>query len=204
MMRQLGAISMAGCLLYAGGAMAEGPAAPASASSADYADALMNLDCATCEPPVEHLRGFSLTTPGATKPAAHATAAPAPRAAGARVAAAQPRHVSAADLQLTFRLGSADLTPEGEANARNFAAALNDPRLNNAAFQIVGHTDATGPRDLNQRLSQARAESVKGFLVRQGVAATRLEAKGVGSDDLAVPEDPAAAANRRVEVKRIG
>jgi outer membrane protein OmpA-like peptidoglycan-associated protein len=132
---------------------------------------------------------------------------PAPRVARAAAAPGREpaaRHVSAADLQLNFRRGSAELTTDGEANARTFAQALQDPRLAGQAFLIVGHTDATGSRDVNLKLSQARAEAVKTYLVRQGVSGDRLEAKGVGSQDLAVPSDPAAAANRRVEVRRAG
>jgi outer membrane protein OmpA-like peptidoglycan-associated protein len=192
------------------------PPAPAPAAAAptanDYADALMQLDCQTCEGKVENLRGFSLATPGAARPTAPAAAPAAVGRSAPRIAhagatpAREPaaRHVSAADLQLNFRRGSAELTVDGEANARTFAQALNDPRLAGQAFLIVGHTDATGSRDVNLKLSQARAEAVKTYLVRQGVAADRLEAKGVGSQDLAVPSDPAAAANRRVEVRRAG
>jgi outer membrane protein OmpA-like peptidoglycan-associated protein len=174
----------------------------------------MNLECATCEGKVENLRGFSLATPGAARPSSPAAAgakpaarlprAPLLAAPGVRVATARPARVSASDLRLTFRRGSAELLPEGEANARSFAAALNDPRLAGAAFLIVGHTDATGAAEVNRRLSQARAETVKAYLVQQGVEAARLQAQGVGSRDLAVPSDPGAAANRRVEVKRVG
>jgi outer membrane protein OmpA-like peptidoglycan-associated protein len=179
------------------------PASPATTnpSAGDYADALMSLDCPTCEGDVAHLRGFSLATPGAST----AKLAPRPaRAPGPRVAALGPARVSAADLRITFRRGSAELSPEGAANAHSFAAALNDPRLANGAFQIIGHTDATGSAETNLKLSQARAEAVKAFLVQQGVASARLEARGVGSRELALPSDPGAAANRRVEVRRAG
>jgi outer membrane protein OmpA-like peptidoglycan-associated protein len=211
------------CLAAAGNALAQGAPAPDGAakpapSTSDYTDALMNLDCPTCEGKVENLRGFSLATPSAA-PSATATAGAAatanrkaaPRAiaarpAGVRLAStgAAPVRVSAGDLRLTFRLGSAELTPDGEANARSFAKALNDPRLAAASFQIIGHTDATGAPDRNLILSRQRAETVKGFLVKQGVEASRLDAKGVGAQDLAVPASPGAAANRRVEVRRAG
>jgi OOP family OmpA-OmpF porin len=221
-MKSLAVLGLAVFLGSASVAMAQAPskppaapAQPAQPTSGDYADALMNLDCPSCEGKVESLRGFSLATPSANRPtgaaAPSAAAGPSaqrrPSAAPTRLAtagAAPAPRVSAGDLKLTFRLGSAELTEEGAANARSFAAALSDPRLAGLSFEIIGHTDATGAPDRNLLLSEQRAESVKAFLVKQGIDAGRLQAKGVGSQDLAVPSSPAAAANRRVEVKRAG
>jgi outer membrane protein OmpA-like peptidoglycan-associated protein len=177
----------------------------------------MNLDCPTCEGKVESLRGFSLATPSARSAGPSGVAAsaaagalppraergPAMRMATA-AASAPTKRVSAGDLMITFKLGSSELTDEGAANARNFANALNDPRLANQGFLIIGHTDATGSADRNLVLSEQRAGAVKAFLVKQGIEAGRLQTKGLGSQDLAVPSAPAAAANRRVEVKRAG
>lgn len=177
----------------------------------------MNLDCPTCEGKVESLRGFSLATPSARSagpsgvPASAAAGALPPRAErgpamrmATAAASAPTKRVSAGDLMITFKLGSSELTDEGAANARNFANALNDPRLANQGFLIIGHTDATGSADRNLVLSEQRAGAVKAFLVKQGIEAGRLQTKGLGSQDLAVPSAPAAAANRRVEVKRAG
>jgi OOP family OmpA-OmpF porin len=52
--------------------------------------------------------------------------------------------------------------------------------------RIEGHTDARGNRTRNVRLSQARAESVKRYLVAHGVGAARLEAQGYGPTRLIV------------------
>ena len=178
-------------------------AAPAACAVGQVED-----DDGLCAPVVK-TRGFSLATSGA---ATSAPAAPRARPPVQRVAALAPRHVVAAapprtsrlsDLLITFRLGSAELTEQGRLNAKSFADALRDPSVASIHFEIAGHTDASGAADRNTVLSQARADSVKAFLVSQGVDADRLESKGYGSSDLADPGHPDAAANRRVEARRL-
>ncbi len=68
-------------------------------------------------------------------------------------------------------------------------------------LRIEGHTDSRGSAASNKRLSQARAEAVKAFLVERGIAEERLEAVGYGEER---PLDPAKteeayAKNRRVD-----
>ena len=100
---------------------------------------------------------------------------------------------------ITFKVGSAELTDQGQAEAMSFAKALATPAISGTRFEIAGYTDASGSRDRNRALSQARAEAVRAFLVSQGIDRIRLDAKGFGSDDLAVPGNPRDPANRRVE-----
>jgi outer membrane protein OmpA-like peptidoglycan-associated protein len=105
------------------------------------------------------------------------------------------------DLLITFVTGSSVLTAQARSNAHEFAIALNDPRLKGKRFEIAGYTDAVGSSTANLALSQHRAEAVKAFIVEQGGDPSVLEARGYGSQDLAVPNDPKAAANRRVEAR---
>jgi OmpA-OmpF porin, OOP family len=68
---------------------------------------------------------------------------------------------------------------------------------------IEGHTDDRGPVELNERLSQARAESVLRYLVEHGIAAARLTAKGFGPQ-VPIADNRTAEGrrkNRRVEFK---
>jgi outer membrane protein OmpA-like peptidoglycan-associated protein len=71
--------------------------------------------------------------------------------------------------------------------------------------EVSGHTDNTGSRALNVRLSQARAEAVKQYLVDHGVAADRMEAKGYAWDRPVATNKTAAgrAMNRRTELDRL-
>lgn len=48
--------------------------------------------------------------------------------------------------------------------------------------EVQGHTDITGGYEMNMRLSDARANSVRTYLIEHGIAADRLTAKGYGPD----------------------
>jgi outer membrane protein OmpA-like peptidoglycan-associated protein len=68
--------------------------------------------------------------------------------------------------------------------------------------RIEGHTDHTGKLEYNMKLSQRRADSVRTYLIKQGVSADRLEAEGFGPTQPIVPDAKTAeelAQNRRVE-----
>jgi len=70
--------------------------------------------------------------------------------------------------------------------------------------EVAGHTDSTGSRALNERLSLARAESVKAFLVENGVTADRMAVQGYASTQPVATNRTASgrAENRRVELRR--
>ena len=83
------------------------------------------------------------------------------------------------------------------------ALALRDnPGFN---VSIEGHTDSQGQGGVNQKLSQRRAESVRRYLIEQGISADRLQAIGYG-EDRPIEDNRTAAgrtANRRVEFRII-
>ena len=103
---------------------------------------------------------------------------------------------------VTFNTGSAVLTDAAKAVLDKMAETLNGaPDVN---VEVQGHTDNTGSAAVNTRLSGARAESVRAYLVSKGVAAARLTAKGYGPTVPVADNATAAgrAQNRRVELKR--
>ncbi|MBF0321585.1 MAG: OmpA family protein, partial [Magnetococcales bacterium] len=69
-------------------------------------------------------------------------------------------------------------------------------------FQIQGHTDTRGGPKINGPLSDKRAKSVKEYLVKQGIPASRLSSKGFGATHPLANNKTAAgrAENRRVEL----
>ena len=103
------------------------------------------------------------------------------------------------NLRVTFELDSDRLTPQAEANLREFALAVNGASLIDTRFLIAGHTDARASDGYNLDLSQRRAASVVRYLVELGVDPARLVPEGFGESQLLLPEDPFNGANRRVE-----
>ncbi len=102
------------------------------------------------------------------------------------------------DLLVNFEFGSDKLTKPAMENLNEFAKALHDPRLQGEKFEIDGHTDATGPNDYNQSLSERRAEAVVSYLTSQGLDGSRFVPKGFGKSKPRV-SDPYSPENRRVE-----
>ncbi|MBK6849470.1 MAG: OmpA family protein [Proteobacteria bacterium] len=70
-------------------------------------------------------------------------------------------------------------------------------------LRIRGHTDSTGTRQANLTLSRERAEAVRDYLSQHGVAADRLVAEGVGSEEpVALNLTPRGRSrNRRIEFR---
>ena len=77
------------------------------------------------------------------------------------------------------------------------------PEMN--AIVIEGHTDNTGNAQRNREVSQGRAEAVRDYLIKKGVAPNRLQAKGFGPDRPIAPNltVPGRAKNRRVEFRLV-
>jgi outer membrane protein OmpA-like peptidoglycan-associated protein len=102
---------------------------------------------------------------------------------------------------ITFRFGSAELTPQSVETLRNLGNALNQGLKDVKKFIVQGHTDRVGSAAYNLQLSKRRAEAVRDYLVnKMGVAPDRLEAVGLGFSEPVDPARPYAAENRRVVV----
>ncbi|MDZ4844597.1 MAG: OmpA family protein [Chitinophagales bacterium] len=72
-------------------------------------------------------------------------------------------------------------------------------------IEIAGHTDNTGKAELNQKLSEERATIVRDYLLKKGIAAERVVAKGYGdTEPIADNNTPEGRQkNRRTEVRII-
>ena len=104
---------------------------------------------------------------------------------------------------VNFQLGKAVLLPVSREILQDVARSLvTNPTVR---VEVAGHTDSTGSRAVNERLSLARAESVKAFLIENGVAADQMEVHGYASTQPVATNKTKSgrAQNRRVELRRI-
>jgi len=99
-----------------------------------------------------------------------------------------------------FATGKAELKSGATVNLDRLTAFMNEYPKRTAA--IEGFTDSMGSDEMNQSLSQRRADAVKGYLVGQGVSSARLSASGRGENSPVADNESAAGRqqNRRVEV----
>ena len=99
-----------------------------------------------------------------------------------------------------FTSGQADLKVGAVSNLTRLVVFLNQNPGRNV--EIEGHTDNVGSDDYNQGLSQRRADSVRSYLVQQGIGSQRIVASGKGEGQPVADNESASGRqqNRRVEV----
>ncbi|WP_245767187.1 OmpA family protein [Stigmatella erecta] len=107
--------------------------------------------------------------------------------------------LSLADRKIIFQVGLAEIQGDG-ARILDEVAELLKSRPD-VSLRIEGHTDNTGPEQLNRSLSQERADAVRAYLIQRGIAGSRLEARGYGPSRPIASNDTqeGQSENRRVE-----
>jgi len=101
---------------------------------------------------------------------------------------------------VSFESGGHNLTPDAKKRLDVVAHALQEYR--ERSITIAGYTDNAGKKEANLALSQKRADSVRAYLERKGVAPSRLSSEGRGESNPIAKNDTAEgkASNRRVEI----
>ena len=105
------------------------------------------------------------------------------------------------DDSMKFPTDEDALSPEAEARLAELTQRLKAENRN-VYLEIQGHTDATGDEDYNEQLGEARAEAVRRFLSRDGIALNRMATISYGEEAPVAPNDNAdgRAQNRRVAI----
>ena len=126
-------------------------------------------------------------------------AAPAPRPSPAPAAVVPAKSTFSADALFDF--DKADIKPAGKKELDELISKIKGVDLELAI--AVGHTDSVGSEAYNLALSKRRAESVKSYLVSQGIAADKIRTEGKGESQPVASNDTAEgrAKNRRVDIE---
>jgi outer membrane protein OmpA-like peptidoglycan-associated protein len=98
-----------------------------------------------------------------------------------------------------FATNATDLLPAARDRLSEVATALKESKN---PLLIEGYTDSRGTAEYNEQLSQRRAESVRNFLINQGVPPDRIQTRGMGEERPVASNATAEgrANNRRVEI----
>lgn len=104
------------------------------------------------------------------------------------------------DSGILFPTNGVKLNKTSKAELKEFAAKMSD--FKDTDITIYGHTDNTGTAEVNERISQQRADAVQKYLASCGIAADRMVSQGL-SYTMPVADNATKegrAANRRVEI----
>jgi outer membrane protein OmpA-like peptidoglycan-associated protein len=99
-----------------------------------------------------------------------------------------------------FDFGRSELKPGAKEKLAKISGILiSHPGL---TLEVDGHTDSVGSDEVNMKLSEQRADTVRAYLVTQGVAPDTITAHGFGKEQPVATNDTAAGRqlNRRVEI----
>ena len=105
------------------------------------------------------------------------------------------------DDSVKFPVNGSQLSPEAQTRLLAFAEKMKAENKN-VYLEIQGHTDATGPKAVNTRLGEQRAEAVRLFMNKQGIALNRMSTISYADEAPVAPNNTrdGRAQNRRVVV----
>ncbi|MEA2899800.1 MAG: hypothetical protein QOJ84_5415 [Bradyrhizobium sp.] len=108
-------------------------------------------------------------------------------------------------VDVLFDPDSSVIRPGSYRTLGRIAEALTHPALLPYKFLIVGHTESAGRRDHNVTVSQKRADAIRDALVTMfKLSPKRVQALGLGEEQLRDAARAAAATNRRIQIVTVG
>ena len=111
------------------------------------------------------------------------------------------RKLPTVNVDIQFNPETPVIRPESYQTLGRIADALSSPPLLSFTFLVVGHTEATGRREINLALSHRRAESIRDALVTTfKVSSKRVLVVGLGEEQLQDANNPKAAVNQQAQI----
>ena len=104
--------------------------------------------------------------------------------------------------EVTFATGSAQLTPASLQTLNQLATEIGEFNQDTVAIRIIGHTSQTGAAQLNQTLSQQRAQAVVTYLQSRGLD-RKIIAEGKGYSETLPNIPPTDERNQRTEIRLV-
>ena len=109
------------------------------------------------------------------------------------------------NFDVAFDPDSSLIRPKSYETMGRIADALSDPKLLLYTFLVIDHTAAIGRREANLTLSQRRADSIREVLAGTfKISPKRLQALGLGEEQLQDSSRPTSPANVRAQIVTIG
>lgn len=106
---------------------------------------------------------------------------------------------NAGEMNVLFANASAELDAADMREIKAWSNVFKTSGYSGMRLRIEGHTNLVGSREYNVELSERRAKAVMDYMIGQGIAADRIEAKGFGFNRPRAA-DPQSGVNRRVEI----
>lgn len=100
-----------------------------------------------------------------------------------------------------FEFDSVDIDLNANQTLSDVATCLTTGPLSGRKVELVGHADPRGTDDYNTQLGRSRAESVRDFLLGQGIPQANLSTRSVGERDAATSDPGEWAYERRVDIR---
>ncbi len=187
--------SIAGILVLAGRLPAP-PATPQTLYTADHLTAVAQQTASSLNLVAQDNPELAQRLQGQAQPAQAANASPE------QVQQAPDIGNLTVQGEVQFQTGSAQLTATGQQTLSQLAAEIGEFSPATVGIKVQGHTSRTGPADLNQQLSQQRAQVVVNYLKNQQLQHSFF-AEGLGFSQPLPGVDPANAANQRTVIRLV-
>ncbi|UBF28977.1 OmpA family protein [Kovacikia minuta CCNUW1] len=104
--------------------------------------------------------------------------------------------------EVSFGVGSADLTSDGTQTLAQLVQEINEFNTQTVAVRVIGHTSRTGSASFNQSLSQQRAQVVVDYLRTRGIR-HNIIAEGKGFSQPLPGIQPGSSRNQRTEIRLV-